>query len=288
MDLKRSRRRKMPAIDPAKLDRLPPHSTEAEQGVLGCLLWSPNDCMNECIAKFKGDQEVFYDLRHQTIYDVMQGLLDEEGRFDLITLQQRLKDKQILEQVGGIAYLSSMQDAVPSAANLSYYLDIVVEKAVLRKLIRTCSDVVGRAYEHEGEGMALVDEAERCILAVRPMMRSRNTVDIAQIQRDLISLYDSAMTGVVAGLLTDYPDLDRKLGGALPQEVIVIGGTPSSGKSTLARELQATLPIPFWHVSIDHLRELTDEASLEGVFARLNREERQRDVADGILEAMAL
>ena len=77
MDLKRSRRRKMPAIDPAKIDRLPPHSTEAEQGVLGCLMWSPNDCMNDCIAKFKGDQEIFYDLRHQTIYNTIQAMYDK-------------------------------------------------------------------------------------------------------------------------------------------------------------------------------------------------------------------
>ena len=106
------------------VDRLPPHSIECEQGVLGCALLSPNECVGECIEKLKdGGQEVFYDLRHQTIYENMVEMFNERMPIDIITLQQRLKDKQLLEQVGGIAYLAQLQDAVPSAANLSYYLE---------------------------------------------------------------------------------------------------------------------------------------------------------------------
>ena len=79
---------------------------------------------------------------------------DTQEAIDLITLQQRLKDKQLLEQVGGLAYLSPLPDAVPSAANLSYYLDIIQEKYLLRKMIHTCTDVVGRVYDYEGKGCA--------------------------------------------------------------------------------------------------------------------------------------
>lgn len=238
-DLKRSRRRKMPMIDPAKLDRLPPHSTEAEQGVLGCLLWSPNDCMNECIGKFRGDQEVFYDLRHQTIYNTIQAMYDKREAVDLITLQQRLKDNQFLDQVGGIAYLSSLQDAVPSAANLSFYLDIVLEKAVLRKMIRTCSDIVSRAYEHEGEVDQLMDEAEREVLRIAESRVSSETSTIKELVKGAVARIEEyhQHQGMLSGLATGFADLDRMTGGLHGGEMIVIAARPSMGKTSLAMNI---------------------------------------------------
>src|SRR6266576_3690527 len=95
-DLKRTRRRKLATTD-ARVDRLPPHSPEAEQGVLGCVLLSPNDCLGECVEKFKSGPEVFYDLRHLTIYETLVEMYDQRVPIDVITLQQRLKDKQRLE-----------------------------------------------------------------------------------------------------------------------------------------------------------------------------------------------
>src|SRR5208282_817943 len=115
-----------------------------------------------CIEKLKDNgKSAFYDLRHQTIYETLVEMFNARQAVDLITVQQHLKDRQLLDQVGGIAYLSQLQDAVPSAANLSYYLDIVREKFLLRKMIATCTDVVGRVYDYEGEVDALLDEVER-------------------------------------------------------------------------------------------------------------------------------
>ena len=102
-------------------------------------------------------------------------MYDQREAIDLITLQQRLKDKQLLEQVGGMAYLSPLPDAVPSAANLSYYLDIVLEKYLLRKMIHTCTEVVGRVYDYEGEVDALLDEVERDILRISEARVEGNT-----------------------------------------------------------------------------------------------------------------
>src|SRR5438034_3082723 len=165
-DLKNTRPTKLPPADPNKLDRLPPYSIEAEQGVLGCILLSPNECTGECIEKLKSDAQIFYDLRHQAIFDQLVEMYDRKEAIDVITLQQRLKDKQQLEAVGGITYLASLPDAVPSAANLLYYLEIVREKYILRKMIQTCTNVVSRVYEHEGQVDALLDEVERDILRV--------------------------------------------------------------------------------------------------------------------------
>src|SRR3954471_24656416 len=110
-DLKRTKRLRRPSASAAAgVDRLPPHSPEAEMGVLGCVLISPNECMGECIEKLKNGGEVFYDLRHQTIFAALAEMYDARIGIDVITLQQRLKDKQLLEQVGGIAYLSSLPD----------------------------------------------------------------------------------------------------------------------------------------------------------------------------------
>ena len=134
-------------------------------GVLGCALLSPNECMGECFEKLKGDgHEVFYDLRHQTIYETLAVMYDTREAIDVITLQQKLKDKQLLEQVGGIAYLAQLQDSVPSAANLSYYLEIIQEKYLLRRMISTCTDVVGRVYDYEGDVETLLDDVEKEIL----------------------------------------------------------------------------------------------------------------------------
>src|SRR3954447_22472486 len=121
-DFKKNRRKqRMEVADPSKVDRLPPHSIEAEQGDLGCIMLAPHESMGEAIEKLKQGAEVFYDLRHRTIYEVVLEMYDKKEAIDLITFSQRLKDRQQLEAVGGIAYLSSLPDAVPSAANLPYY-----------------------------------------------------------------------------------------------------------------------------------------------------------------------
>ena len=142
-DLKKSRRRK-PADDVLKTDRLPPHSVEAEQGVLGCILLSPMTVIPQCQLVLRGGPEEFYDLRHQTIYRNIIAMQEKQQAVDVITLMQRLKDCELLEQVGGITYLNTIQDSVPSAANASYYLDIVSEKHTLRRMIHVCTDAVAR------------------------------------------------------------------------------------------------------------------------------------------------
>jgi replicative DNA helicase len=102
-------------------DRLPPHSPEAEQGVLGCVLMDPTNCLPQCIEGTPGC-EVFYDLRHQTIYGAMLDLYDKRVPIDTINLMQHLKDAQQLDEIGGIAYLASLEGRVPSAVNLPSYL----------------------------------------------------------------------------------------------------------------------------------------------------------------------
>jgi replicative DNA helicase len=238
-DLKRTPRRKLALPDPAKVDRLPPHSPEAEQGMLGCVLLSPNDCMGQCIEKFKGDLEVLYDLRNQTILGVLIEMYDKREAIDLITVQQRLKDKHLLEEIGGIAYLAALPDAVPSAANLSYYLDIVQEKYLLRKMIHTCTDVVARVYDHEGEVDMLMDEVERDILRISESRVQSQTTTIKDLVKRAINTIEDfhQRQGVLTGVGTGFADLDKMTSGLHGGEMIVIAARPSMGKTSLAMNI---------------------------------------------------
>ena len=223
----------------SRVDRLPPHSPEAEQGVLGCVLLSPNDCMGQSIEKFKGGAEVFYDLRHQTIFTMLAEMYDKREGIDVITLQQRLKDKQLLEEVGGIAYLSALPDAVPSAANLSYYLDIVLEKFLLRKMIHACTEVVARVYDFEGEVDTLMDEVERDILRISESRVQSQTVTTKELVKKAINTIEDfhQRQGVLTGVGTGFVDLDKMTTGLHGGEMVVIAARPSVGKTSLAMNI---------------------------------------------------
>jgi replicative DNA helicase len=238
-NLKHSGRRKPVPANVAKVDRLPPHSPEAEKGILGCVLLSPNDSMGECIEKSKAGAGIFYDLRHQTIFIALMEMYDKREAIDIITLRQHLKDKELLEQVGGDSYLISLPDAVPSAANLSYYLDIVLEKYVLRKLIHTCTEAVGRVYEFEGEVDALLDEVERDILRVSESRVQEGTSTIKDLVRSAISTIEKfhAQQGMLTGIATGFTDLDKMTTGLHGGEMIVIAARPSMGKTSLAMNI---------------------------------------------------
>jgi replicative DNA helicase len=284
-DLKRTRRQKAARADtrPA-VDRLPPNSPEAEIGVLGCVMLSPNECMGQCIEKFKADGEVFYDLRHQTIFTTLAAMYDAREAIDVITLQQQLKNKQLLEQVGGIAYLASLPDAVPSAANLSYYLDIVQEKFLLRKMIHTCTDVVGRVYDYEGEVDALMDEVERDILRISEARVTSETKTIKDLVKTAITQIEDfhQRQGMLTGVATGFTDLDKMTSGLHAGEMIVIAARPSMGKTSLAMNvaehvaIEQKLPVGVFSL------EMTSESLVLRMLCSRSRVN-LRNVRDGFL-----
>ena len=244
-DLKKSRRRKSSSAGAPNVDRLPPHSIEAEQGVLGCVLLSPNECLGECIEKIKTGAETFYDLRHQALYAALVEMYDQKTPIDLITLQQRLKDLQQLEGVGGLAYISTLPDAVPSAANLDYYLDIIREKFVLRKMIHTCTDAVARIYDNDGEVDALLDEVERDILQVTEAHVASSTSSMKDLVNRAISKIEEyhANHGMLTGISTGFPDFDKMTTGLHEGEMIVIAARPSVGKTSLAMNIAESVSL---------------------------------------------
>ncbi len=240
-DLKKTRRRKALSDVAAALvpDRLPPHSVEAEQGVLGCILLDPPHCLGECIEKCKAGSEVFYDLKHQVIYDALVAMSTKGDAIDIITLQQHLKDNKQLEAVGGIAYLMSLSDAVPSPANLRYYLEIVLDKHILRRIIRVSSDVVSDSYEFEGEVDRLLDEVETKILRLSEERVEGTSMAMKELVHKAINTIEDFFKreGSITGVGTGFPDLDKMTTGFHEGEMIVIAARPSMGKTSLAMNI---------------------------------------------------
>lgn len=244
-DLHHSRRQKAASATPV-LDRLPPHSVEAERGVLGCVLLSPRDGLGLCIEKLKRGSEAFYELRHQALFDLLVEMYDAREAIDLVTLGQRLRDRQQLEGIGGLAYLSSLMDAVPSAANLEYYLEIVREKSILRRLIRTCTGAVARVYEEQDNVEQLLDEVERDVLRINEERDDTASRSVKELVRQAIKTIEDyhQRQGQITGLSTGFTELDKMTSGLHGGEMVVIAARPSMGKTSLAMNIAE-------HVAID-------------------------------------
>lgn len=224
---------------PASVDRLPPHSIEAEQGVLGCVLLAPNEGLGICIEKFKRGSEVFYDLRHQMLFDTLAEMYDGKEPIDVHTVQEKLKGKGQLEAIGGITYLSALPDCVPSAANLGYYIEIVRDKHVLRKMIQTCTSAVARVYEQEGEVDALLDEVERDVLRISEERVEQAGQTIRELVHKAINTIEEyhQRQGMLTGLGTGFQDFDKMTSGLHGGEMIVIAARPSMGKTSLVMNI---------------------------------------------------
>lgn len=244
IDLHRARRQTSTSTAP--LGKLPPHSPEAEQGVLGCILLD-HRVFSDCVLKFRPGAAVFYDMRHKAIFQHMMEMHDAQEPIDIITLQQRLKDSHILDQCGGIAYLSTLPDVPPSAANLPYYADIVLEKYVLRAMLENLGRASASIYEHEAEGAELLDRIESSVLGVRKSVESTGgEVRIAALVQEAQTKIEdyTRLKGQITGISTGFSDLDKETDGLHGGDMIVLAAFPSVGKTSLAMNIAE-------HVAID-------------------------------------
>src|SRR6266498_2566011 len=202
------------------IHRALPHSVEAEQGVLGSMLLSPREAIAECVEKI--NDQYFYVPAHQTIYDVLVDLWNAGQAIDLITFTQVLRDRNLLDSVGGAAFVTSLFTFVPTAANVQYYLDIVRDKYILREIISAATESVRRAYEEQDEVNNLLDEVEQKIFAVgedrfKGQMLSMKDQVMEAIEA-IEKLYERK--GGITGISSGFIEFDRMTSQQLVQRLL--------------------------------------------------------------------
>ncbi len=212
------------------LDRLPPQNIEAEQSVLGAVLLE-NEAIAVVIEHLTADD--FYKDAHRKIFLSMLDLYEKSEPIDLITLTEQLNRKEQLEDVGGASYLSAIVNMVPTAANTRYHSKIVKEKATLRNLITTATEIVAASFDEERDVNELLDQAETKIFNISETAVRQTYVHIRNVVKDTIELVDKLFDKKerITGLATGFTDLDEATTGFHPGDLIVIGARPGMGKT---------------------------------------------------------
>lgn len=237
-------------------EQLPPHSPEMERGVLGCILGGNADSLNQCFEHLKTGADVFYDVRHQEIYRSVVMLSDSGEPIDELTIFKKLQERNLADKIGGIAYLNELHNSVPSAANVTYYIEALLEKWRLRRIVQICADVNLRAQQCDGQVDELITIVERDLLTIN---KTETTAILdgkmaSQIMLDDLERRDK-LAGKLSGLESGWKDLDRLTDGLQFGEQFVIGARPSQGKTAMGlnifRHNAVTRSVPSLFVSLE-------------------------------------
>jgi len=220
----------------ASTHRLPPQNVEAEQCVLGSILLQAG-AMARAAELITPDD--FYRDSHRAIFTSMVALFEKNEPLDLITINNHLKDTGKLDQIGGPAYLASLTDLVPMAANLAHYARIVRDKAILRRLIQTSTEIASRCYEEQDDIDALLDEVEQTVFEISRAKSGQSywpmKLVINETFKHIEALYERKEH--ITGVPTDYHDLDKMTAGLQPSDLIILAARPSMGKTALAMNM---------------------------------------------------
>lgn len=213
--------------------RSPPHSREAEESVIGAVLLS-EEAVNEVMDVIH--PEDFYVPAHQAIFEAMRELFDTSQAIDAVTVSELLRRRGELEKIGGIQYLTRLVDIVPSTSNVVYYAGIVEEHAKRRELIRAGASVTDFAFNVDEEIATVLDRAEQAVLGVAERRASQTLFEVGPMFNDVLEHIEmlEQQGSDLTGLATGYVDIDKKLAGLQPANLVVIAARPAMGKSSLA------------------------------------------------------
>ncbi len=218
--------------------KIPPHSIEAEQAVLGGVMLE--NTAWERVAESVSETD-FYRHDHRLIFRAMVRLAGRNQPFDVVTLAEDLDREGLIDQVGGLAYLGQLAKNTPSAANIGAYAQIIRERATLRQLISVSSDIADTAFNPKGlQALEVLDEAERKIFSIaesRPKTGGPEAVNalLTKAIDRIDTLFNS--DGAITGLSTGFNDLDEMTSGLQPSDLVIVAGRPSMGKTTFAMNL---------------------------------------------------
>lgn len=223
-------------------DRLPPQNIEAEQSVLGAILLE-NEAISSAIETLTPND--FYKDAHKQIFVAMLELYEKSEPIDLITLTEQLSGKEKLEKIGGASYLTSIASMVPTAANVKHHSKIVKEKATLRNLITTATEIIATSYDTEQEVNEVLDRAEARIFGITEAMVKQSYVHVKDVLKDTIEMVDKLYNKkeLITGLSTGFIDLDEATTGFHPGDLIVIGARPGMGKTAFCLNIMTNSAI---------------------------------------------
>lgn len=214
-------------------ERVPPQNIEAEQAVLGAMLID-----KESIAKATEvlSADDFYREAHRVIFSAMLELYNKNEAVDMVTVTEILKRDNKLEDIGGIAYITSLANVVLTAANVKYHAEIVAEKSVLRQLVRVSTEIAAMGYEANEDVGTLLDTAESRILEISNRKKKNDFTAINDILMDSVQSIESLLQnkGGLTGLPAGFADLDKLTSGLHPSDFIILAARPSMGKTALA------------------------------------------------------
>ncbi|NLW39620.1 MAG: replicative DNA helicase [Tissierellia bacterium] len=220
------------SIEAYAFGKVPPHSLEAEQSVLGAMILN-KEAINTAIEHLQ--PEDFYKEANKEIFKAIVELFNRNEPVDLITLSEELKRRGTLEDLGGVSYLAELSGGVAITSNIKYYCDIVAEKAILRRLIKSCDEIMAKSYEGNEEVNRIIEEAEKSIFDITQSRHKEGFAPIKEVLLDSFSKIEemAAMEGELTGLTTGFIDLDRKLSGLQSSDLILLAARPSMGKTAL-------------------------------------------------------
>ncbi len=223
-------------------DKLPPQSIEAEKSVLGCLMLDKNAIIK--VVDFFKPRD-FYKAIHQEIYKVIMELFDKEDPIDLLAVSNRLKDKNLLEEIGGNAYLTDLINSVPTSSHVVNYAKIVQRKRILRDLIEASQEIGQMGYNESEDVDILLDKAEQRIFGITQKSLTQNFIPVKATLEEAFERIDrlSKHGGESRGLPTGFSDLDNILAGFQKSDLIILASRPSMGKSSLALNIGANIAI---------------------------------------------
>ena len=220
----------MASMDEAVLKRVLPHSIEAEHSVIGSMIMDREAIV---VASELISGEDFYNKSYGVVFDSMVELHDEGQPVDLVTLQNRLKEKDVPPEISGLEFIRELVTAVPTSANIKYYANIVSEKSVLRKLIRLMEDIANNCYAGKDSMEVILEDTEKRVF---DLVGRRNTGDFVPIREIVMNAMDkiekaSHSDGNVTGIATGFIDLDYRTAGMQPSDLVLIAARPSMGKT---------------------------------------------------------
>ena len=217
-------------MEEALIKRVMPHSVEAEQSVVGAMLMD-KDAITTASEIISGND--FYQSAYGIIFDSMVELFNESKPVDLITLQERLKEKDVPAEVASLEFVKDLVTAVPTSANVKYYAQIVADKSMMRKLIKLNEEIANTCYAGKESLEAVLEKTEK---AVFDLLQKRNTGEYVPIKQVVLNALDriekaSKNKGTVTGIPTGFIDLDYKLSGLQPSDLVLVAARPSMGKT---------------------------------------------------------